>query len=94
MIGLPADYNDLTQDQRREVRQRYISVQKGKCYHCGCSLVGDASGRIRKLPINKELFPKTFFKYPIHLHHSHSTGMTIGAVHNYCNAVLWQYHNE
>jgi hypothetical protein len=40
------------------------------------------------------LFPKNFLKWPVHLHHSHDTGMTIGAVHSYCNAVLWQYHNE
>ena len=32
-----------------------------------------------------------FFKWPVHLHHCHDTGMTTGAVHCYCNAVLWQY---
>lgn len=24
----------------------------------------------------------------------HKTGMTEGAVHNYCNAVMWQYENR
>jgi hypothetical protein len=28
------------------------------------------------------------------LHHCHQTGLTIGAVHAKCNAVLWQYHGE
>jgi hypothetical protein len=40
------------------------------------------------------LFPELFLKYPVHLHHSHVTGLTIGAVHAYCNAVLWVYHDE
>ena len=44
--------------------------------------------------IDEELVPENFFKYPVHLHHSHYTGMTIGAVHANCNAVLWQYHGE
>ncbi len=41
--------------------------------------------------INWKLFPENFLKYPIHLQHNHDTGMTEGAVHNYCNAVMWQY---
>jgi hypothetical protein len=46
--------------------------------------------------INFSLFPGGigFLKYPIHLHHDHNTGMTIGAVHARCNAILWQYHGE
>lgn len=32
--------------------------------------------------------------YPVHLHHDHKTGLTIGAVHAKCNAVLWQYYGE
>ena len=32
--------------------------------------------------------------HPIHLHHDHDTDLTIGAVHAYCNAILWEYHNE
>jgi hypothetical protein len=44
--------------------------------------------------INVDLFPPNFFKWPVHLHHDHRTGMTIGAVHCRCNAVLWQYHGE
>jgi hypothetical protein len=46
------------------------------------------------MPINEKIFPPNFFKYPVHLHHDHNTGMTIGAVHAYCNAVLFQYHGE
>ena len=49
---------------------------------------------VTELEIHEELFPKNFFDHPIHLHHDHETGMTIGAVHAQCNAVLWQYHGE
>jgi len=44
--------------------------------------------------IDWDLFPPGFLKNPVHLHHNHDTGMTIGAVHAYCNAVLWQYYGE
>jgi hypothetical protein len=49
---------------------------------------------VNKNPINQILFPKSFFKYPVHLHHCHKTGLTLGAVHHYCNAYLWQYLGE
>lgn len=56
--------------------------------------MGPPPEKITSKPINWKLFPKEFLKNPIHLHHSHDTDMTLGAVHAYCNAVLWQYHGE
>ena len=44
--------------------------------------------------IDWDLFPENFLKAPIHLQHNHNTGMTEGAVHNYCNAVMWQYEHR
>ena len=41
-----------------------------------------------------EAFPPGFLNHPIHLQHDHDTGLTEGAVHSYCNAVLWQYHGK
>jgi hypothetical protein len=32
--------------------------------------------------------------HPVHLQHSHVTGLTEGAVHAFCNAVLWQYEGR
>jgi len=93
-MKLPVNYNDLHWTDRRTAREEYIKVQEGKCCHCGEMLTGKPPKSIRDKPINKELFPDNFFKWPIHLHHSHDTGLTIGAVHNYCNAVLWQYYGE
>ena len=91
---LPVNYNDTHYTVRRKVRNEYVRIQSGKCYHCSALLKGRPSGDVLKLKINTKLFPEGFFKWPIHLHHSHKTGLTIGAVHNYCNAVLWQYHGE
>jgi hypothetical protein len=66
--------------------------------HCGRSLKGpstyDPSVNDKAPKIDASLFPPTMFKYPVHLHHNHVTGMTIGAVHALCNAVLWQYLGE
>ena len=94
MIKLPINYNILTWQQRKQVRTEYIKLQDNKCYYCGANLYDKPDETVLKKRIDKNLFPKNFFQYSIHLHHNHNTGMTIGAVHNYCNAVLWQYHNE
>lgn len=91
---LPVDYSALEWWERRDVRQQYIREQDGKCQHCGEPLSGEPSRRVNRAKINWRLFPKTFQKYPIHLHHSHDTGLTIGAVHMRCNAYLWQYEGE
>lgn len=93
-MELPVEYDKLTPKQRREVREEYIRIQNGRCCHCGADLYGPPPADIRTLPIKKYLFPTGFFVHPVHLHHDHITGMTIGAVHNRCNAVLWQYHGE
>jgi len=97
MLGvrtLPVDYRALTQPERRAVREEYVHIQLGKCSHCGTELTGTAQKDVLAKRVNAGLFPPNFFKWPIHLHHCHKTGMTIGAVHSHCNAVLWQYHGE
>lgn len=93
-IVLPVNYDDLHYTKRRMIREEYIKQQDGKCCHCGESLYENPCASVLNLPVNRRLFPPNFFKWPIHLHHNHETGMTIGAVHNYCNAVLWQYCGE
>lgn len=90
-MNLPVKYKDIPFAQRRVVREEYTRVQNGLCYHCKAPLDGPSSDR-RK--VNMSLFPPNFFKWPVHLHHSHDTGMTLGAVHCHCNAILWQYYGE
>lgn len=90
-MELPCNYERLTQSQRKSVREEYEFRQDYKCKYCNTDLYVRPSKRKR---IDWSRFPPNFLKYPIHLHHNHSTGMTIGAVHAYCNAVLWQYHGE
>lgn len=91
---LPAFYPAMTWQERKAVREEYVRRQNNLCHYCKASLDGKPLAKVRKLSIIKGLFPQGFFKWPVHLHHDHNTGMTIGAVHNYCNAVLWQYHGE
>jgi hypothetical protein len=93
-MQLPVNYNEIPVDERRLVREEYVRVQEGKCHHCGNPLDGDATMEVLGKRIDARLFPKNFFRWPVHLHHDHKTGMTIGAVHSYCNAVLWQHHGE
>ena len=93
-MKLPINYHDTHYTERRKVREKYVEIQDGKCCHCGEPLNGPASDDVMNKSIDKKLFPKNFFNCPVHLHHSHDTGLTIGAVHCHCNAVLWQYHDE
>jgi len=93
-IKLPQNYNKLTPPQRRQVREQYVDEQKGFCMHCGEPLDGNPSEGVRKLWIDRSLFPAGFFRWPVHLDHNHNTGMTRGAVHAKCNAALWQYYGK
>lgn len=90
-VNLPAVYDNLTQRQRTLVSKEYVRRQENKCWHCGKPL--DKKPVMDK-PIDWYRFPPNFLGNPVHLHHSHATGLTLGAVHAYCNAVLWQYHGE
>ncbi len=93
-MKLPVNYEALTPQERRGVREEYVRLQDGKCSHCGNPLNGKATGEVMRKWINTRLFPENFFRWPVHLHHDHCTGLTVGAVHCHCNAVLWQYHGE
>ncbi len=89
---LPTDYTKLSVKQRRIVREQYVQKQDGLCAFCCGSL--SKPFNLQEVYINKDLFPIGFFKNPIHLHHNHKTGMTIGALHAECNAIAWQYFGE
>lgn len=93
-IKLPVDYTTLTPQARRLVREAYIKLQDNKCFFCQETLSKPAPQRIKDLEIDWSEFPDNFLRYPVHLQHDHLTGMTEGAVHNYCNAVMWQYYNQ
>jgi len=88
---LPVDYTKLNGKERKKVRNQYVRLQYNKCMYCGGDLSIDPPTRITDLLIDWSYFPPGFLNNPIQLQHDHSNGMTEGAVHAYCNAVLWQY---
>jgi hypothetical protein len=93
-MELPVNYEELTTLERKEVREEYVKLQEGKCYYCGKALNWSPSEEVRNKEVNWNLFPPQFLKYPVHLQHNHDTGMTEGAVHSLCNAVMWQYEGR
>lgn len=93
-IELPVNYHDTHYTKRRLVREEYVRRQGGRCCYCDCPLSEDPSNEVMAKTVTPDLYPPNFFKYPVHLHHSHETGLTIGAVHARCNAVLWEYEGE
>ncbi len=90
----PQNYDKLNSHQRKDLREEYVKDQKGKCAHCGGDLDRPPRSEVRSQKVTEKFYPPGFFRYLVHLHHNHVTGMTIGAVHAYCNAVLWEYHGE
>ena len=93
-MKLPIDYTKLTWKEKRAVREQYIVEQEGLCFYCKEPLINDPLQTVLDKKINWKRFPKGFLNYPIHLQHDHHTLLTEGAVHAYCNAVLWQYHGK
>lgn len=93
-MKLPAVYDDLSPRERRRAREQYILQQKGLCQYCQSPLLGPAPDWVQEKRVTPRLYPPGFFDNPVHLHHSHEDGLTIGAVHAYCNAVLWEHHDE
>ena len=93
-MKLPADYTKLTRAQRREVREQYVLDQGRVCTYCDTFLHHLPPDYILNKEIDWNLFPEGFLDYPVHLQHNHVTGLTEGAVHAYCNAVMWQYEGR
>lgn len=93
-MELPIDYDKVDWRVRKLAREEYVKLQNGDCWYCKQPLEGKPPINVLSKRVNEKLFPPNFFKWPVHLHHCHNTGKTIGAVHNYCNAVLWQYHGQ
>ena len=93
-FNLPTDYTKLQPYEKRLVREQYIKNQNNKCFYCGEPLDKEPPTRITKKWIDLDLFPPNFLKHPIHLQHDHKTNLTEGAVHAYCNAVMWQYEGR
>lgn len=93
-MELPTRYSKLSFAERREVREEYIRRQNHNCWYCNQPIRKPPPEEVTNKPINWKLFPKGFLNHPIHLQHNHDTDMTEGAVHAYCNAVLWQYHER
>ena len=93
-MNLPAEYSNLNWEEKKEAREKYIELQNGKCFYCGGDLNTPPYNIIMDKDVNWKLFPENFTKHPIHLQHNHDTDMTEGAVHAYCNAVMWQYEHR
>lgn len=93
-MKLPINYASTHFSQRKLAREEYVRRQDGNCHYCKNPLSEEPEESVKAKSITPRLYPTHFFKWPVHLHHCRKTGMTIGAVHSHCNAVLWEYEGE
>lgn len=91
---VPVAYDGLSSDARRQMREAYAKHQGGRCWFCRAPLDDDPTPGVMAAVIDWRAFPPGFLTHPVHLHHDHKSGLTIGAVHARCNAYLWQYHGQ
>lgn len=94
MSSLDMDYRKLTWLERQELREEYMRIQNNECFYCGSDLRKEVPTELTDIPIDWSLFPTNFLQYPVHLQHNHQTGMTEGAVHSFCNALMWNYERR
>jgi len=91
---LPMMYDKIPSREKRLVREQYIEDQKGLCMFCEHALTEKPPKSVTSKKVNWKLFPPFFLKHPIHLQHCHDSGLTEGAVHAYCNAVMWCHYGR
>lgn len=88
---LPVKYKELSKSEKFEVRNQYRRQQDDLCAYCGEPLSEPCAPKIKAKRLDLRRFPPGFLDHPVHLHHDHDTGLTLGAVHAYCNGVSFQY---
>lgn len=93
-MKLPVKYSETHFTIRKQIREEYIRLQNGLCFYCKHPLCEQPPSFITSKRIDWKLFPENFLKYPVHLQHCHKTDYTEGAVHAYCNAVMWYYEGR
>lgn len=95
--SFPQRYSDLNANQRSKLRDEYVVYFKGRCLYCDGQLDDEPHEFVREsadeiewdhLPGSKD----GFLKSPVHLHHDHETGLTLGPVHALCNAHSWHFY--
>ena len=47
----PINYEEATRKQRREIREKYILFQEGKCWYCKSDIYGVPSKKVRNKSI-------------------------------------------
>jgi transposase-like protein len=89
-------YDDLNWKQRLKLRDRYVEHFHGVCMYCHEQLDSEPASIVRDS--TDEIawdvspgFKEGFLKNPVHLHHDHNTGLTLGPVHALCNAHSWHF---
>lgn len=84
-LELPTKYSSLTGERKSAVKEAYICLQRDRCWLCGDDLY-DPPKFLVENPNYMPLCGNQLAEHsPLHLHHDHKTGLTLGVTHAECN---------
>ena len=81
-MQLPVNYNLISWQDKKKAREQYVVEQDGLCHYCKSKLSGKPESSVSQKPVNRSLFPDSFFKWPVHLHHCHTNWRLIQKLWN------------
>ena len=59
-MDLPVRYDLLSSAKKKKVREEYVKLQDGLCWHCGNSLSGKPHASVTSKSLDMRLFPPIF----------------------------------
>jgi len=86
-LELPIKYSSLSGERLSAVKEAYTCLQRERCWLCGNNL-WDLPKYIVENPKLMGLCGNQLAEHsPLHLHHDHDTGLTLGVTHAECNII-------
>lgn len=86
-LELPTKYSSLSGERLAVVKEAYICLQRERCWLCGGNLYELPNHVVDNPNLIGLCSSQLAEQHPLHLHHNHDTGLTLGVAHAECNII-------
>lgn len=86
-LELPTKYSSLSGERLSAVKDAYICLQRERCWLCGDNLYELPKYIVDNPNYMGLCYNQLAEQTPLHLHHNHDTGLTLGVAHAECNII-------